>query len=133
MSAPASTSHLVFLGTYTKNGSRGIYAARLDAATGALAAPTLVAETPDPAWITLSPDRTFLYAIHPSKAPAPGYAPSSVHGTGPTRFSRSRRGIPNSPRTTSGSKLSPPLSSGNSSWWLWRPCSARLQIRAPQC
>ena len=74
MSAPASHSHLVFLGTYTKNGSRGIYAARLDAATGALAAPSLVAETPDPAWITLSPDKKFLYAIHPSQAQATGYA-----------------------------------------------------------
>ena len=74
MSAPASTHHLVFLGTYTKNGSRGIYATRLDATTGALSAPALVAETPDPAWIALSPDKKFLYAIHPSQAQVIGYA-----------------------------------------------------------
>jgi 6-phosphogluconolactonase len=70
---PPALSHLIFLGTYTKNGSRGIYSVRLDGITGALSAPTLVAETPDPAWITLSPDRRFLYALHPSAAQAIGY------------------------------------------------------------
>lgn len=74
MPAPAPSSHLIFLGTYTKNGSRGIYSVRLDSATGALSAPTLAAETPDPAWITLSPDKKFLYAIHPSATLATGYS-----------------------------------------------------------
>lgn len=74
MTASAPSSHLIFLGTYTKNGSKGVYTVRLDAATGTLSAPALVAETPDPAWITLSPDKKFLYAIHPSQALAAGYA-----------------------------------------------------------
>ena len=74
MPAPASSSPLIFLGTYTKNGSRGIYTVRLDTATGALSAPTLVAEGPDPAWLTLSPDKKFLYAIYPSTSQAIGYA-----------------------------------------------------------
>lgn len=74
MPAPAPSSHLLFLGTYTKNGSRGIYSVRLDSETGALSAPALAAETPDPAWITLSPDKKFLYAIHPSAPLAVGYA-----------------------------------------------------------
>jgi len=78
MSAPASTSHLFYLGTYTKNGSKGIYAVRLDAATGALSAPVLAAETPDPAWITLSPDKKFLYALHPSASQVIGYAVDPV-------------------------------------------------------
>lgn len=64
-------SHLMFLGTYTRTGaSRGIYALRLDADTGALSPPELVAETPDPGWITLAPDGRTLFAIHPSPAQA---------------------------------------------------------------
>ncbi len=74
MADSSSRSHLIFLGTYTKNGSRGIYTVRLDAATGALSVPTLAAETPDPAWLTLSPDNKFLYAIYPSTSQAIGYA-----------------------------------------------------------
>ncbi len=69
-----SASHLIFLGTYTRNGSKGIYAVRLDDTTGALSTPALVAETPDPAWITLTPDKKFLYAIHPSTAQATGFS-----------------------------------------------------------
>ncbi len=65
----------LFLGTYTRNTtSQGIYATALDPATGALAAPTVAAQTPDPAWITVSPDRRFLYAIHPSTAQATAFA-----------------------------------------------------------
>jgi 6-phosphogluconolactonase len=68
-------SHLLFLGTYTRNTtSKGIYALELDGSTGALSTPRAVAETPDPAWITLTPDRRFLYAIHPSTGQAIGFA-----------------------------------------------------------
>ncbi len=81
MPAPSPSAHLIFLGTYTKNGSRGIYTVHLDAATGALTAPALVTESPDPGWLTLSPDKKFLYAIHPSAALATGYA---VDASGPT-------------------------------------------------
>src|SRR6476620_8582236 len=70
----ASSTHLIYLGTYTRNGpSKGIYAIRLDGNTGALGAPALAAEGVDPAWVTLSPDRKFLYAIHPSTAQAMGF------------------------------------------------------------
>ena len=74
MSSTTPSSQLIFLGTYTKKGSRGIYTVRLDAASGALSAPTLVAETPDPAWLTLSPDKKFLYALAPSPSQAIGYS-----------------------------------------------------------
>jgi len=67
-------SHLIFLGAYTKSTGRGIYAVRLDATTGALSAPTLAAEAPNPAWVALSPDRKFLYAINESQAQAIGFA-----------------------------------------------------------
>lgn len=64
-----NASHLLFLGTYTRSGpSRGIYAVRLDAATGEFSAPSLAAETADPTWIELSPDRGTLYAVQPSAA-----------------------------------------------------------------
>jgi 6-phosphogluconolactonase len=66
-----AASHLIFLGTYTNKGtSQGIYAVRLDGDTGALSAPQLVATAVDPAWITLTPDKKFLYAIAPSAAQA---------------------------------------------------------------
>src|SRR5882757_5429152 len=72
-SASAMNSHLIFLGTYTRNGSKGIYTVRLDDDTGALSAPQLVAETPNPTWVTLSPDKKFLYTIHPTAAQAIGF------------------------------------------------------------
>jgi len=74
LSAVAMPSHLIFLGTYTRTNSRGIYAVRLDAATGALSEPAIAAETPNPAWLALSPDKKFLYAIHESQAQAVGFA-----------------------------------------------------------
>jgi len=73
------SSHLIFLGTYTKDGSRGIYTVRLDGATGALSTPSVAAETPNPAWITFSPDKKFLYAINESQAQAVGFAVDAAH------------------------------------------------------
>lgn len=75
-----ATSHLIYFGTYTRAGSRGIYAARLDDETGALTTPELVAETPNPTWVTLSPDKKFLYTIHPSKAQAIGFKVNGATG-----------------------------------------------------
>ncbi len=73
VSVLAMNSHLIFLGTYTRNGSEGIYAVQLDDATGALSTPILAAKSPNPAWITFSPDKKFLYAIHESAAQAVGF------------------------------------------------------------
>jgi 6-phosphogluconolactonase len=75
----AMSSHLIFLGTYTRTTSRGIYAVRLDAATGTLGEVTLVAETPNPGWLAFSPDKRFLYAIHESQAQAVGFAVDAAH------------------------------------------------------
>lgn len=78
----SSAAHLIFLGTYTRSGpSQGIYAVRLDAVTGALGAPTLAAAATDPAWIELSPDRRFLYAIQPGPAQALAFAVDPVSAT----------------------------------------------------
>jgi 6-phosphogluconolactonase len=63
---PPPASYLLFIGTYTSGASRGIYSLRLDAATGALSAPVVAAETTRPTFLALSPDRRFLYAIRDS-------------------------------------------------------------------
>ena len=63
---PSPARYLIFVGTYTSGRSRGIYALHLDAATGALSAPTLAAETTRPTFLALSADRRFLYAIRDS-------------------------------------------------------------------
>ena len=75
-----ASSHLIFLGTYTRTTSRGIYAVRLDDETGRLSSPVLAAAATNPAWITLTPDRKYLYAIHPSKAQAIGFAVDGAQG-----------------------------------------------------
>ncbi len=76
-----ASSHLIFLGGYTAKGpNKGIYAIRLDGETGLLGAPVLAAEAVDPAWITLTPDKKFLYAIHPSAAQAIGFAVDPANG-----------------------------------------------------
>ena len=77
----SAASQLVFIGTYTRTTSRGIYAVRLDAATGALSAPALVAETPNPSFLALSPDRRLLYAVSESNAMAAVFATDLAAGT----------------------------------------------------
>jgi 6-phosphogluconolactonase len=60
--APAPGT-LVFIGTYSSPASKGIYASRLDPATGALSAPTLAAEVRNPSFVAASADGRFLYAV----------------------------------------------------------------------
>jgi len=61
----SASSLLIFLGTYTPAGgaSRGIYAVRLDPATGALGEPVLAAETAGPTFLAWHPDGRTLYAL----------------------------------------------------------------------
>ena len=81
LSHAMASSHLIFLGGYTAKGpNKGIYAVRLDGETRRLGAPVLAAEAVDPAWITLTPDKKFLYAIHPSAAQAIGFAVDPANG-----------------------------------------------------
>ncbi|MFM1769774.1 MAG: 6-phosphogluconolactonase [Verrucomicrobiota bacterium] len=55
--------HLVYFGTYTGKSSKGIYASRLEAATGRLTPPELVAETRSPSFLALAPNGKSLYAV----------------------------------------------------------------------
>jgi 6-phosphogluconolactonase len=68
-SAASTKSFLVYWGTYTEGGgqfgngeSKGIYVSRMEA--GKLSEPQLAAETPNPSWLTVSPDRRHLYAVN---------------------------------------------------------------------
>jgi 6-phosphogluconolactonase len=67
----APKTFLVFWGTYTEGGgqygngdSKGIYVSRMDAATGKLTDPELAAESPNPSWLTIHPNRRWLYAVN---------------------------------------------------------------------
>jgi 6-phosphogluconolactonase len=60
----------VYVGTYTdgrgSERSRGIYQMELDVRTGALDEPRLVAESSDPSFLAIHPNREFLYAVNES-------------------------------------------------------------------
>jgi 6-phosphogluconolactonase len=60
------SERLVFVGTYTEStpgGSKGIYSARFDTASGKLTGLKPVAALQNPSWVTVSRDRRFLYAV----------------------------------------------------------------------
>jgi 6-phosphogluconolactonase len=55
----------VYIGTYTDGGkSKGIYTFELDPKTGAVTAPKLAAETPNPSFLALHPSGKYLYAVN---------------------------------------------------------------------
>lgn len=55
---------LVYFGTYTNGGSKGIYVSRMNLETGALSAATLAAESANPAYLAVHPTRDLLYAVN---------------------------------------------------------------------
>lgn len=61
--APENERFVAYLGTYTGRGSRGIYAARFDAGTGAVTPLGCVAEMENPSFLALHPNGRFLYAV----------------------------------------------------------------------
>jgi len=66
--------HHLFIGTYTRSGSKGIYALQLDPRTGQLSAPTVAAEAVGPTYLALSPNHEFLYAVSGTEAMAAAFA-----------------------------------------------------------
>lgn len=62
--ARAGGAYLVYLGTYTAKKSKGIYAYRFDAATGRSTWLGLMAETTNPSFLAVDPNRRFLYAVN---------------------------------------------------------------------
>jgi 6-phosphogluconolactonase len=62
--APSAKTDLVYVGTYTGHGSRGIYGYRFNPTTGMLTPLGLVAETENPAFLAVDPLHKFLYAAN---------------------------------------------------------------------
>ena len=56
--------YIVYVGTYTRQQSKGIYAFRFDPATGKSASLGLVAETDNPSFLAVHPNRRLLYAVN---------------------------------------------------------------------
>ena len=55
---------LLFIGTYSGAKSKGIYAARMDLATGALNSLGLAAQTPNPTFLAIDSKRRYLFAAN---------------------------------------------------------------------
>ena len=62
--AASKTKYLVYVGTYTGKGSKGIYVYRFDPATDQLTSLGLAAETVDPSFLAVDTTRRFLYAVN---------------------------------------------------------------------
>lgn len=60
----AGHNYLIYIGTYTGADSKGIYAYRFDAESGALTPIGLVAETESPSFLAAHPSGKFLYAVN---------------------------------------------------------------------
>jgi 6-phosphogluconolactonase len=60
----ASDGTLVYVGTYTRADSEGIYAFRFDAATGTLRPIGLAARTSNPSFLAVHPNGRWLYAVN---------------------------------------------------------------------
>ena len=54
----------MYVGTYTRGPSKGIYAYRFDSATGKTTPIGLVAETENPSFLAIHPNQRFLYAAN---------------------------------------------------------------------
>jgi 6-phosphogluconolactonase len=55
---------LMFVGTYTRDASKGIYAYRYDGASGKLTSIGVAAETQNPSFLAIHPNQRFLYAVN---------------------------------------------------------------------
>jgi 6-phosphogluconolactonase len=60
---PMLAADFVYVGTYTTGESKGIYVSRFDAASGKLEPPVLAAETVNPSFVAVHPNKKFLYAV----------------------------------------------------------------------
>jgi 6-phosphogluconolactonase len=64
----APSGWIAYVGTYTRQGSKGIYAYRFDPATGGFTAIGLAAETSNPTFLAVDPKGRFLYAANEDNA-----------------------------------------------------------------
>ena len=64
VTASARVDRVVYIGTYTGEASKGIYAFRFDDSNGGLTPLGLAAETPSPSFLTASADGRFIFAVN---------------------------------------------------------------------
>src|ERR1700691_1191081 len=64
----ASQKYLVYVGTYTDHGSKGIYAYRFDSSTGKLTSLGLAAESAEPSFLAADSGGRFLYAVNETES-----------------------------------------------------------------
>jgi len=57
-------SYYMFVGTYTSNGSKGIYVYRFDAATGKASWVSNTDSAANPSYLTVAPDLKYVYAVN---------------------------------------------------------------------
>ena len=85
-SAPAAQEHLLYVGTCTDHGSKGIYAYRFDSSRGKLASLGLAAETPEPSFLTVDSSGRFLYTVNETLTyngrPTGAVSAFTIHETG---------------------------------------------------
>jgi 6-phosphogluconolactonase len=62
--ADKATDWLVYVGTYTRGGSKGIYGYRYHGATGKLTSSGVVAEAENPTFLAIHPNQRFLYSTN---------------------------------------------------------------------
>src|SRR5438093_982431 len=60
----AGKDYLVYIGTYTQENSKGVYAYRMDSGTGKLSSLGLVAECSSPSFLAVHPNQRFLYSAN---------------------------------------------------------------------
>ncbi len=74
VSAANSETLRVYIGTYTRGTSRGIYVCELDRTSGELTRPRLAAEAANPSFLAVHPSGKFLVAVNelPGKGPRQG-------------------------------------------------------------
>ncbi len=61
--AQRGRSYFLYVGTYTRHGSKGIYQYRFDEKTGSLTAMGLAAEIANPSFLTTDPQHRYLYTV----------------------------------------------------------------------
>jgi 6-phosphogluconolactonase len=63
----AQSDRTVYVGTYTRQNSKGIYAYRFDTKTGKVTETGLAGETSNPSFLALHPNGKYLYAVNEDK------------------------------------------------------------------
>ena len=80
ITAQAAERYRVYFGTYTGNGSKGIYQCELDMRDGSLTEATLAAETGNPSFLAFHPNGRFLYAVNEAEATISAFAIDATSG-----------------------------------------------------